>query len=54
MCSEVHSSPPALSRIDNKTLVCPLYGVRQALDSSGVEPETKEKILKIVKRSYLE
>lgn len=35
-CGESYSEPPALSRVDNKTEICPLCGTKEALDSMGL------------------
>ena len=32
-CGKVYHEPPALSRIDNQTLICPDCGTREALES---------------------
>lgn len=44
-CGSEYTEHPALSRVDNETLICPDCGVREALDSLGIEPEEREKIL---------
>ena len=44
-CGKAYSEPAALSRTDNKTLICPDCGTREALDSIGVKPEEQERIL---------
>lgn len=41
---------PALSREDNKTLICPDCGTRQALQSIGVEPSEQEQIIETIHR----
>lgn len=40
----------ALSREDNKTLICPDCGTRQALASIGVEASEQEQILETIHR----
>jgi len=45
ICGEEYDAPPALSRTDGKTLICPDCGIREALTSIGVEPNEQEKIL---------
>ena len=45
ICGETYNAPPALSRTDGKTLICPDCGIREALTSIGVAPEEQEKIL---------
>ena len=49
LCGKRYAEPPALSRTDNATLICPDCGVRQALASIGVSTEEQEKILHIVR-----
>ena len=51
LCGRVYGEFPALSRTDNKTLICPDCGTRQALDSIGISPEEQEKILAILHQS---
>ena len=36
-CGQTYTAPPALSRSDNRTLICPDCGTREALDSIGVD-----------------
>ncbi len=52
-CGNAYSGHPALSRVDNETLICPDCGVREALDSIGVLPDEQEKIIDIIHRSTL-
>ena len=52
LCGKSYSEPPALSRTDNETPICPDCGTRQALQSIGVSAEEQEKILGIIHRSY--
>ena len=48
LCGKTYGEPPALSRTDNETLICPDCGTRQALESIGVSDEEREKILSII------
>ena len=48
LCGTTYIAPPALSRADGKTLICPDCGIREALTSIGVDPEEQEKILDII------
>ena len=50
ICSKTYTEPPALSRTDNETLICPDCGTRQALESLGVSPEEQDSILEIIHR----
>lgn len=36
LCGRNYEGHPALSRTDNKTLICPECGQRQALESIGI------------------
>ena len=48
LCGKTYAEPPALSRTDNETLICPDCGTRQALESIGIGVEEQEKILSIL------
>jgi len=48
ICGRVYTAVPALSRTDNKTLICPDCGTRQALERIGVSKDEREKILEII------
>lgn len=52
LCGALYSAPPAISRLDNKTPICPTCGVKQALDVAGVKKNEREEIIKIVKNGY--
>lgn len=45
ICGETYNAPPALSRADGTSLICPDCGIREALTSIGVQPEEQEKII---------
>ncbi len=49
-CGRSFCEPPALSRLDNETLICPDCGTREALDSLGVKSEEQEQILAAIHR----
>lgn len=49
-CGRPYCEPPALSRADHKTLICPDCGTREALDSIGVKPEEQEQIIAAIHR----
>ena len=51
LCGKTYAEPPALSRTDNETLICPDCGTRQALESIGISAEEREKILSILHRT---
>ena len=50
-CGERYVAPPALSRTDGTTLICPDCGTREALESIGVVTEEQEQILEAIHRS---
>lgn len=49
-CGRSFCEPPALSRLDNETFICPDCGTREALDSIGVKPDEQEQILAAIHR----
>lgn len=50
-CGQSYKGRPALSRNDGKTLICPDCGVREALESIGVDVIEQEEILAAIHRS---
>ena len=50
VCGREYHEAPALSRVDNATLICPDCGVREALNSIGVAEAEQEEILGILHR----
>lgn len=51
ICKRAYGQRPALSRVDNQTMICPDCGTRQALASLGVGPEEQEQIIAIIHAS---
>lgn len=49
-CGAEYREPPALSRLDNKTLICPDCDTREALTVIGVSPDEQESILQSIHR----
>lgn len=49
-CRQAYREHPALSRLDNETLICPDCGTREALDSIGVKPDEQEQIIASIHR----
>ena len=47
-CGEVYSRHPALSREDNRTLICPDCGTKEALASLGISEDDQEHILEMI------
>ena len=50
-CGKQYDGHPALSRKDNRTLICPDCGTREALESIGVDEKEQEEILETIHRS---
>lgn len=50
-CGQSYVEPPALSRYDNETLICPDCGTREALESIGVSTEEQDAIIEAIHRS---
>ena len=50
-CGRTYSGVPALSRMDNETLICPDCGTREALESIGVDADEQEQILETIHRA---
>ena len=52
-CGQSYKGRPTLSREDNKTLICPDCGVREALESIGVDVNEQEEILATIHRCMM-
>ena len=50
LCGKIYHEPPALSRADNETLICPDCGTREALEGLGLDTVEREKILETIHR----
>lgn len=48
ICGRIYHEPPALSRKDNKTLICPDCGTREALAGLGIDEKEREEIIRTV------
>lgn len=48
LCGRTFSEPPALSRTDNKTYICPDCGTRQALASLGCGVDEQARIVQTI------
>lgn len=51
-CGQKYTGYPAVSRKDSTILMCPDCGIRESLESIGVDAEEQEKILSIIHASY--
>lgn len=47
-CGKEYTGAPALSRLDNTTLVCPECGTREALESIGLPEREIEDIVAVL------
>lgn len=47
-CGQSFAEHPALSRLDNKTLICPDCGTREALDTLGIGAAEQDEILQTI------
>ena len=50
-CGRAYHEHPAVSRADNKTLICPECGTREALATLGIDETEQEKIIAAIHRS---
>lgn len=50
-CGKQYDGHPALSRVDNETLICPDCGTREALATLGIDEKEQEDILHTIHRS---
>ena len=50
-CGCVYTEVPALSRVDNETLICADCSTTEALESIEIYNEEQEKIISIIHRS---
>ncbi len=44
-CGNLYSEPPAISRADNETLICPECGTRESLDKLRISKDKQDKLL---------
>ncbi len=53
-CGMTYSEPPALSRVDNETQICPDCGTREALVTLGVSQIEQDSIIAAIHRHHQE
>lgn len=53
-CGCVYTEVPALSRVNNETLICADCSTKEALESIGISKEEQEKIISIIHRNTAE
>ena len=51
-CGLTYHDRPALSRLDNETLICPDCGTREALEGLGIGKDEQDEILAAIHRCY--
>ena len=49
-CGRTYRGHPAVSRADNKTLICPDCGTREALESMGLDTSEQDRVLAVMKK----
>lgn len=50
VCGKEYTAPPAISRKDNKTEICPLCGTREALENAPLTDDQKAEIMATAER----
>lgn len=50
LCGRLYTDVPALSRVDNETLICPDCGTREALAGLGIADTEQEEIIQVIHR----
>lgn len=48
ICGKEYQEPPAISRKDNETEICPDCGTLEALEAVGATQETKDEVLRTI------
>lgn len=51
VCGKEYAAPPAISRKDNATPICPLCGMREALDATPLTKAQKAEIIAAAERN---
>lgn len=51
-CGKEFTERPALSRVDNETLICPDCGTREALISIGASPAEQDEVLDVIHQFF--
>lgn len=47
-CGRNYKAPSAISRVDNKTPICPTCGTREALEGLGIKNDEIERIIETI------
>ena len=53
-CGAVYHDRPAISRVDNSTLICPDCGTREALMTLGIDEAEQDEIIQAIHRCRME
>lgn len=52
-CGHTYQGYPALSRVDNRTEICPDCGIREAMEDAGLGPWTRKEVMaRMIKERY--
>ena len=51
-CGQTYTDRPAVSRVDNETLICPDCGTREALQGLGISTVEQEEIIEALHRCH--
>lgn len=52
-CGKTYHGVPALSRVDGTSKICPDCGIREGLESIGVDETEQDKIIETIHRSMM-
>ena len=52
VCGHSYCDPPAISRKDNKTEICPECGISEAIEAAGLSDEVKTAVLDTVRNLH--
>lgn len=50
-CGREYTAPPALSRVDNKTNICPICGAQEALEAAPLSDKQKADVLAAIEEN---
>ena len=53
-CGREYSAPPAISRTDNETKICPVCGIAEALEAASIPEDERERILAEAEKAEIE
>lgn len=50
VCGQEYGAPPAISRKDGKTAICPECGALEAMQAAGFDNETIQEVLQRIRK----